>query len=773
MAAAKDKKGDSEIPEWKQKLIDAEKTIGWSTKRISRPYVTVQKAEPSENEDGGKEKQTIMPCVFMSPIRPDLIKFVFHGQNKNTRQPYAVFVGAGHQHSAESWGTGRAVSRIPRVSGGGTSRAGQGAFGNMCRSGRMFAPTKTWRKWHYKITLNQRRYATASAIAASSVAALVEARGHKIGEVPEIPLVVDDAVESFTKTKKAIALLERLGAYEDVEKVKNSRHIRAGKGKMRNRRYVQSTGPLIVYKENKGIVSAFRNLPGVKLVRVEHLSVLKLAPGGAVGRFIIWTESAFKELATLWGSWRHGPNKKMGFRLPRPLMTHPDVGRILNSATVQAKLRPKRSRPKSRGQRKNPLKNFGTMVRLNPYALALRRASLIANGQRERGCAPSDKAKKRKKKEVEWRKRYNYRRIATQSTIVISKEQAMKNKARRKRLQGNGRRLREAKLARLEEEKEYKAKMKALKEKALKDPKARPTLKQIKKMIERKVNPPTKKSKKKKRPEHLSLKEWRKREKFLKSIGKAPKKQKKKSKKKKKGVSGAKVSEKPEEAKPFKTYDNDTIMGKEAPVEAIRNGKYIQGSAPKKGVNLVVLLWRKSYKNGYKFMPLYSALADEFKGKPVAVVGCCLDRDKNAASGFLKKYHNGPKGNFTTTFAVVEEWAPPNKVRPLTGRPIEAGFLDHMMDLHPGMKEIPSIPHMFLVNSSGTVVWHQDHSERGAVAPDHMEEIKEQVSRLISGKVLLSLGTKVVAGSESDESSSSDDDGAAAAGDMGDFFTGL
>lgn len=48
----------------------------------------------------------------------------------------------GHQTSAESWGTGRAVARIPRVRGGGTHRSGQGAFGNMCRGGRMFAPTK-------------------------------------------------------------------------------------------------------------------------------------------------------------------------------------------------------------------------------------------------------------------------------------------------------------------------------------------------------------------------------------------------------------------------------------------------------------------------------------------------------------------------------------------------------------------------------------------------------------------------------------------------------
>ena len=52
--------------------------------------------------------------------------------------------------------SGRAVARIPRVSGGGTHRAGQAAFGNQCRSGRMFAPTKVWRKWHQKLNLNQK-----------------------------------------------------------------------------------------------------------------------------------------------------------------------------------------------------------------------------------------------------------------------------------------------------------------------------------------------------------------------------------------------------------------------------------------------------------------------------------------------------------------------------------------------------------------------------------------------------------------------------------------
>lgn len=45
--------------------------------------------------------------------------------------PYSVAKWAGTQTSAQSWGTGRAVARIPRVPGGGTHRAGQGAFGNI------------------------------------------------------------------------------------------------------------------------------------------------------------------------------------------------------------------------------------------------------------------------------------------------------------------------------------------------------------------------------------------------------------------------------------------------------------------------------------------------------------------------------------------------------------------------------------------------------------------------------------------------------------------
>lgn len=47
----------------------------------------------------------------------------------------------------------------------------------MCRGGRMFAPTKTWRRWHRRINVNQKRYAICSALAASALPALVMAKG--------------------------------------------------------------------------------------------------------------------------------------------------------------------------------------------------------------------------------------------------------------------------------------------------------------------------------------------------------------------------------------------------------------------------------------------------------------------------------------------------------------------------------------------------------------------------------------------------------------------
>jgi len=302
---------------------------------------------------------------------------VHTGMNKNKRQAYSVNKFSGKLCSAESWGTGRAVSRIPRVQGGGTHRAGQAAFGNMCRGGRMFSPTKIWRKWHRKVNVSQRRYATASALAASAIPALVMARGHKIDEIGEVPLVISDAMEGLQKTSNAVALLKKFGAYADVEKVKDSKKLRCGKGKMRNRRFTQRRGPLVVYANDNGVTKAFRNIPGVELCSVDRLNLLQLSPGGHLGRFCIWTQSAFEKLDATFGTYTTPSKVKSGFNLPYAMMTNPDLTRIINSDEVQSVCKDKKDGSKRAALKKNPLKNYGVMVKLNPAAASAKRHAVL------------------------------------------------------------------------------------------------------------------------------------------------------------------------------------------------------------------------------------------------------------------------------------------------------------------------------------------------------------------------------------------------------------
>jgi large subunit ribosomal protein L4e len=330
---------------------------------------------------------------------------------KNARQAYAVRtrdgatgvnLGAGHQCAAASWGTGRAVSRVPRVKGGGTHRAGQGAFANMCRGGRMFAPTKVFRKWHRKINVNQRRYALTSAIAATALPALVMARGHTIDDVAELPLVVD-GLEGITKTAEAEAALKQINAFDDVEKVKDSKKVRRGKGKMRNRRYTMRRGPLLVWKEGGGegtaapIERAFRNIPGIELCHVDRLNLLQLAPGGHLGRFVVWTTSAFNHLAALYGDASNASSLKSKYTLPRHLVTNGDLASVINSDEIQSVLnvaKDPRAQKISKSRKRNPLKNWGTMIKLNPYAPAMKRAEILLCAQRKAAKAET-LAKKR------------------------------------------------------------------------------------------------------------------------------------------------------------------------------------------------------------------------------------------------------------------------------------------------------------------------------------------------------------------------------------------
>jgi len=359
---------------------------------VSRPTSTVFAADGDELSAAGSKP---LPAVFAAPVRPDVVHFVHSQISLNKRQAHCVNKYAGKTPSASSWGTGRAVSRIPRVQGGGTHRSGQGAFGNMCRGGRMFAPTKTWRKWHRKVNVTQKRYAVASAVAASGVPALVMARGHRIDTTPEGPLVVGSGAEQITKTSAAVALLKKLGAYADVEKTLASKTMRAGKGKMRNRRFVQRRGPLIVYNNDGGLTRAFRNIPGVELADVKALNLLQLAPGGHVGRFCIWTESAFEALDSIFGTADKPSATKLhngsAYRMPQPMLTNSDLSRLINSDEIQSKVNAPKEGQAPATLKCNPLKNSDAMAAMDPSFATRRKRN--ADEQKS-----AEKAKKTAKK---------------------------------------------------------------------------------------------------------------------------------------------------------------------------------------------------------------------------------------------------------------------------------------------------------------------------------------------------------------------------------------
>jgi len=372
---------------------------------MSRPLVTVhsEKGEPTA-------VHVKLPVIYKAPIRPDLVSFIHEQIRKNHRQPYAVSREAGHQTSAESWGTGRAVARIPRVRGGGTHRSGQGAYGNMCRGGRMFAPTRTWRRWHRRVNVGQKRYAICSAVAATGVPGLVMARGHIIDEIAEVPLVISDKVEGFKKTKEAVTFLKQIKAWGDVEKVYSSKRLRPGVGKMRNRRFKKKKGPLIIYNQDNGIQRAFRNIPGIDFLQVDRLNLLKLAPGGHLGRFCIWTESAFRKLDDIYGTWKKASTTKKHWNLPVPKMTSADFTRIIKSEEIKKAIRPRRKQVKRPTLKRNPLKNTRLMIQLNPYAAVIKRAAALAKErtkqrrQKVDGQRPKEAAKKTAAKKGEVKK---------------------------------------------------------------------------------------------------------------------------------------------------------------------------------------------------------------------------------------------------------------------------------------------------------------------------------------------------------------------------------
>ncbi|TDA32840.1 MAG: 50S ribosomal protein L4 [Hadesarchaea archaeon] len=246
--------------------------------------------------EGSRIGEVELPEVFQEEYRPDLIKRAVISSQTARLQPKGVDPMAGKRTTAETWGKGYGVARVRRVKGRGSPASGTGAFSPHTVGGRRAHPPLPWKILKERINKKEKKLAFRSAVAATARVELVRSRGHLVEKIPSLPLVVEDKLEELSETKRVKEVFQKLGLWEEVERVSEREKIRAGRGKMRGRKYRRPVGPLLVISGDKGIKKGAGNLPGVEVVEVRNLGVEDLAPGGMPARLTVWTTSALEKL---------------------------------------------------------------------------------------------------------------------------------------------------------------------------------------------------------------------------------------------------------------------------------------------------------------------------------------------------------------------------------------------------------------------------------------------------------------------------------------------
>ena len=243
-----------------------------------------------------------LPKVFSEQVREDLIRRAVISAQSNRRQPYGTDPYAGMRSSAHYHGYRRhryammnkEMARMPRIHGKTSPNlTWRPRLVPQAVKGREAFPPLVTKVWAQKINDKERKKAIRSAIAATAVKEIVAKRGHKFSA--EVPIVVDDGLQSLKKARDVIAFFKKIGLDAELKRI-SEKKVRAGRGKTRGRKYKKKTGPLVVFAEDKGIVRAAKNLQGVNVCKAGNLSAELLAPGTMPGRLTIFTESAIKKL---------------------------------------------------------------------------------------------------------------------------------------------------------------------------------------------------------------------------------------------------------------------------------------------------------------------------------------------------------------------------------------------------------------------------------------------------------------------------------------------
>ncbi|AAY79988.1 50S ribosomal protein L4 [Sulfolobus acidocaldarius] len=255
-------------------------------------YIELQTKKVSVLDLKGNQLEEIeLPLFFSYPVRKDLIRRVFLSEFTKSLQPKGRDPLAGKRTSALSFGINLGIARVPRVKGSGEAALAPNTVG-----GRLAFPPTTEKRLVEEVNLKEKKLGIISALAATADPNFVKARGHRFTS-NNVPIILVDDFENISKAKEIMDILKSIGVVDDIKRVKESKGVRAGKGKMRGRRYQIAKGPLIVVSNHKSpVVESASNIPGVNVVSANLVSVIHLAPGGHPGRLTIYTKSSINIL---------------------------------------------------------------------------------------------------------------------------------------------------------------------------------------------------------------------------------------------------------------------------------------------------------------------------------------------------------------------------------------------------------------------------------------------------------------------------------------------
>ncbi|MEM1535166.1 MAG: 50S ribosomal protein L4 [Candidatus Pacearchaeota archaeon] len=274
------------------------------------------------NEEGEKIREMELPKYFDLPYREDIINKVYEALKLNARAAIGRYALAGKETSASGkvrhvrrryrTAYGRGISRVPRKILLRRKPQGfywVGAFIPSARGGYRAHPPKPLRR-ELKINKKEKFLALLYALSATANKDIVKKRYkslqrslqrlkelQKSGEekIPNLPILLDISLEKIKKAKELKEIIEKV--FQNFPALKEiifkKRKVRAGKGKLRGRRYKSSAGLLLVVSN-----SEFKPLKttGIAIAKASNLSLKELAPGNIPGRLTAFTVQGFNEL---------------------------------------------------------------------------------------------------------------------------------------------------------------------------------------------------------------------------------------------------------------------------------------------------------------------------------------------------------------------------------------------------------------------------------------------------------------------------------------------